>query len=405
MDLFLVSGSTDTRFGPALRSRQLAGLFAGAGHHVHLIGIAPGAEERRAADAAPGDSGGPDCSGGGPAYRVSTLYDGPPPAAPGRARRRAGPVGRLRRRAHERGMRAKAEELSALFRERPGGPGSAGVVVVTEGWALEWVALADTAGLSVVVMSHEPYAVTKRSGRYQRLRWLYRQHADRVLAPTRQDADWWIRSWLNNVGVMPSPLIGRPELPSPRTGRCVVFVGRLDHDKGTDILLDAWAQLAPHHPGWLLRLYGDATDRAGGTGARARADALHKQCAELGISASVEWMGYAADVPRVLAESAVFVLPSRQEGFPLAPLEAMAAGLPCVAFDVSPGVRELVTDGVDGLLARPGNVDELARQLARLLTDRELRERLGDAAREKARRYAPEVVAERWEELFALLRK
>lgn len=399
LDLFLVSGSTGTRFGPALRSRQLAGLFAGAGHDVHLIGVAPGAEEG-AGNGLPGLP-----------YRVSTLYDRQPPAAPPKSRHRMDLLARRRRRVHERGMRAKADELSALFRERPGGPGSPGAVVVTEGWVLEWVALADTAGLAVVVMSHEPYAVTKRSGRYQRLRWLYRQHADRVLAPTRQDADWWIRSWLNNVGVMPSPLCGFPDRPSPRTHKCVVSVGRLDHDKGTDILLDAWAQLTSRHPGWLLRLYGDATDgtgttgATGGTRARARVDALQKQCAELGLAASVEWMGYAADVHGAMSEGSVFVLPSRQEGFPLAPLEAMAAGLPCVAFDVSPGVREFVTDGVDGLLARPGNVDELARQLERLMADAELRDRLGDAARQKVRQYAPEVVVERWEELFALLQR
>jgi glycosyltransferase involved in cell wall biosynthesis len=83
----------------------------------------------------------------------------------------------------------------------------------------------------------------------------------------------------------------------------------------------------------------------------------------------------------------------------------MAAGLPCVAFDVSPGVREFVTDGVDGLLARPGNVDELARQLERLMADAQLRDRLGDAARQKVAQYAPEVVAARWEELFALLHR
>ncbi|MFD3516778.1 glycosyltransferase [Streptomyces sp. NPDC058657] len=403
MDLFLVSGSTGGRFGPALRARHLAGMFAGQGHGVHLIGIAPGTDPPEAeagAGLAETGSGFGGAGAGALPYRISALYDRPPAAAPAKARHPWDLAARGRRHLHRRGMRAKADELSALLREGRAGPGRPGAVVVTEGWALEWVALADTAGLPVVVLSHEPYAVTKRSARYQRLRWLYRQHADRVLAPTRQDADWWIRGWLNNVGVMPSPLFGFPDRPSARTRKCVVSVGRLDHDKGTDLLLDAWAQLAAHHPGWLLRLYGEAT---GGTRARARREALGKQCADLGIVGSVEWRGYAADVAGALAEGSVFVLPSRQEGFPLAPLEAMAAGLPCVAFDASPAVREFVTDGVDGLLARPGHVEELAAQLGRLMADAELRDRLGDAAREKARQYAPEVVAERWERLFALL--
>ncbi|GHH32896.1 glycosyltransferase [Streptomyces candidus] len=383
MDVFLVSGSVDARGGEAARARQLAGLFGRMGHRVHLVGIAPAPPgERRPGE--PGAEGGP--------YRRSTLYDvGPPPCAPRRPRGCLDLAARRRRRAHERRMRAGAAGLSALLR------GCEGVIVVMGAWALEWVALADTTGFKVVVLSHEPYAVTKRSARYARLRWLCRRHADRVLAPTRQDADWWIRSWLNNVGVMPAPLPGPVPEPSPRDSPCVLSIGRFTHDKGTDILLDAWARIAPSHPGWVLRLYGD--------GDATHVEALQKRCAELGIAASVRWMGYTADVPGALRGGSVFVLPSRQEGFPLAPLEAMAAGLPCVAFDVSPGVREIVTDEVDGLLARPGHLDEFADRLELLMEDREAREWLGDAARRSVRRYAPEVVARRWEELFALLRR
>ncbi|MGW7413188.1 glycosyltransferase [Streptomyces sp. NPDC054863] len=398
MDVFLVSGSVDAQGGTARRTHQLAGLFSERGHRVRLIGVAPAGDGVRRLR-----------TGSGLPYRVSALYDAPPPAAPGKPRHPLDLLAHRRRRAHERGMRAKAAELSALFQETDGavgagGPrgaaGARGVVVVTEGWVLEWVALADTTGLPVVLMSHEPYAVTKRSGRFPRLRWLCRQHADRVLAPTRQDADWWIRSWVNHAGVMPGLLPGAVRDPSPRDRKCVLSIGRLDHDKGPDILLDAWAQVAPRHPDWRLRMYGESTGDA-----RTREEVLQKQCAELGLGSSVEWMGFTEDVPGALREGSVFVLPSRQEGFPVTPLEAQAAGLPCVAFDASPGVREIVTDGVDGLLARPGNVDELARKIERLMADRELREQLGDAARENVRRYAPEVVAERWETLFALLRR
>ncbi|MEU8886605.1 glycosyltransferase [Streptomyces sp. NPDC048442] len=383
MDIFLVSGSVDAQGGTARWSHHLAGLFSERGHRVRLIGVAPAADgERRLR------------TGSALPYRVSALYDAPPPAAPAKARHRLDLLAHRRRRVHEHGMRAKAAELSALFRETDG------VVVVTEGWALEWVALADTTGLPVVLMSHEPYAVTRRSGHFQRLRWLCLRHADRVLAPTRQDADWWIRSWVNHAGVMPALLPGAVRDASPRDRKCVLSIGRLDHDKGPDILLDAWAQVAPRHPDWRLRMYGESTGRA-----RAREEALRKQCAELGLGASVEWMGFTEDVPGALREGSVFVLPSRQEGFPVTPLEAKAAGLPCVAFDASPGVREIVADGVDGLLARPGNVDELARKIERLMVDRELREQFGDAARDSVRRYAPEVVGERWETLFALLRR
>ncbi|MCX5201165.1 glycosyltransferase [Streptomyces sp. NBC_00237] len=386
MDIFLVSGNVDAPGGSARRARELAGMFAARGHRVRLIGIAPVPQgERRVA------------RGADVPYEVGILYGGLPPVAPAAPRNPLALVARGRRWAHERGMRAKAGELSAAFRGV-----REGVVVVLEGWALEWVALADTAGMPVVLVSHEAFAVTRSAARFGRLRWLCRTGVDRVLAPTRQDADWWALNWLTNVGVMPAPVRSGEVAAADRRGKCVVSLGRLDHDKGTDILLDAWALVAPRCPGWRLRVFGEA---GGGALGRAREEALRKQCAELGIADSVEWAGYVQESARALREGAFFVLPSRQEGFPLAPLEAMGAGLPCVAFDVSPGVREIVTDGVDGLLVRQGNLDELARKMETLMVDEELRERLGEAARGVVQRYAPEVVGERWEALFALLRR
>lgn len=86
-------------------------------------------------------------------------------------------------------------------------------------------------------------------------------------------------------------------------------------------------------------------------------------------------------------------------------MEAMATGLPCAAFDCAPGVREIVRDGEDGLLAALGNTGELARRLGMLMSDKELRDRMGDAARANIQRYGTDEVVRRWEELFAFLER
>lgn len=78
---------------------------------------------------------------------------------------------------------------------------------------------------------------------------------------------------------------------------------------------------------------------------------LRTLCTALGLDGSVDWRGRTDDVPGALADSSVFVQSSRGEGFPLALLEAMASGVPCAAFDCAPGVREIIRDGEDGLLA------------------------------------------------------
>ncbi|WP_411105475.1 glycosyltransferase [Streptomyces sp. cmx-4-9] len=379
-DVFLVSNSVDELGGVTTWSHQMARLFTDRGHRVHIVGIAPVAEEIR--QKLPADL----------PYATTTLYEAHPPGA----RRLSGLKGRLnaperRRQAARRAkMRAKAEQLSELFRAaRPGS-----VVIVTQVWAMEWVALADTKGLSVIGMSHESFEASQKSTRGERVRRHYRE-VDRLLVLTAEDSDLWIRSGMQNVGSMPNPLPFMPADPAPRTGKVVASVGRLAFEKGVDLLLDAWADTAPHHPDWVLRIYGAGVEEP----------ALRAHCTSLGLDDSVEWRGSTDDVLGALREASVFAQASRAEGFPITLLEAMAAGVPVAAFDCAPGVREIVTHGEDGLLARLGNTMELAGHLRLLMADQELRDRLGDAAFRSVQRYSSSEITDRWEALFAFLER
>jgi len=359
-DVFFVSNSVDELGGVTSWSHQMARLFTERGHRVHVIGITPAEVEQELGEVP---------------YPMTTLYDGQPPR-PGRARAAS--------------MREQAARLTALFRAaRPGA-----VVIVTQVWAMEWVGQADTAGLPVIGMSHESFACCKKTSRFRRVQKHYKD-VDRMLALTREDADLWIGQGMNNASFMPNPLPFMPEVPSPRTGNVVVSVGRLHDQKGIDLLLDTWAEVAPRHPDWRLRIYGSGEDE----------EILRKQCTALGLDDSVAWRGRTSDVPGALRGGSVFVLPSRGEGFPLAVMEAMAMGLPCAAFDCAPGVHEIVRDGEDGLLAALGNTGELARRLDTLMSDKDLRDRMGDAARTNIQRYATEKIVRRWEELFAFLER
>jgi glycosyltransferase involved in cell wall biosynthesis len=106
---------------------------------------------------------------------------------------------------------------------------------------------------------------------------------------------------------------------------------------------------------------------------------------EGGLSERVELLGARVDIPELLARSDVFVLSSRSEGFPVSILEAMAAGLPVVATDVG-GVAEAVEDGETGFLVPAADTEALARALERLVSDADLRRRLGAAGRARALR-------------------
>jgi glycosyltransferase involved in cell wall biosynthesis len=172
----------------------------------------------------------------------------------------------------------------------------------------------------------------------------------------------------------------------------ILFLGRLEAEKGVFDLLEAVASLRVRVPDIRLVCAGEG-DRAG----------VARFAARLGIADAVKFTGWVGPSgKRALLESAaVFALPSYGEGLPLGLLEAMAAGVPVVASPVG-GIPEVVADGTSGLLAAPGDKAALARHLAKLLLEPAAAARIGAAARETVRlRFAPERGLARLESLYA----
>jgi glycosyltransferase involved in cell wall biosynthesis len=151
----------------------------------------------------------------------------------------------------------------------------------------------------------------------------------------------------------------------------IVAVGRLKAPKDFVTLVRALGRLGPDS--FEAIIVGEGPDRA----------RLEHEIGSLGLTGRVRLAGERRDVPELLAEADIFALASSSEGMPVSVLEAMAAGLPVVASRVG-GVPEQVVDGKTGLLVDPGNVDDLAGALGRLVVDGELRCRLGAAARARA---------------------
>jgi glycosyltransferase involved in cell wall biosynthesis len=167
----------------------------------------------------------------------------------------------------------------------------------------------------------------------------------------------------------------------PGSGGAVVTVGRINGWKGQDVLVEATALLDQRGVAVDVEIAGDVYP--GGEEHRLRLERLVR---ERGVSDHVRLLGYVDDVPRLLERAAVFVLPSkRPEPFGLALVEAMAAGVACVATDAG-GPREIVRHGETGLLVPPGDPVALADALERLLREPELRRRLGSAAADDVRR-------------------
>ncbi len=175
--------------------------------------------------------------------------------------------------------------------------------------------------------------------------------------------------------------------PSPRWGRrlrarmgiapdevVVLLLGRLHAEKGPDLFLEALAQLDGVAPRWRALLVGDGPERA----------ALQDLARRRGVHERVIFAGARGFVAPWIEASDLLVLPSREEGLPVAPLEAMARGKPVVASRVG-GSGEVVVDGVTGRLVPPEDPAALAAALDELIRDPDLRHRLGAGSLQRVR--------------------
>lgn len=118
-----------------------------------------------------------------------------------------------------------------------------------------------------------------------------------------------------------------------------------------------------------------------------------------GLAERILFCGTTMNVPAVLADADLYVMPSAYEGFGLSLAEGMSMGLPVVGYRNCVAVNELIRDGDNGLLAADG-ADALAERMALLMRDRDLRVRMGAAARGSMRAYAPEIIWTKWENLM-----
>ncbi len=176
------------------------------------------------------------------------------------------------------------------------------------------------------------------------------------------------------------------------SARTVLAAGRLNPQKGFDLLVSAFGRVSKEHPDWRLRICGHGRMRG----------SLDRQIREEGLSHVIELPG-ACDLAEEMAGASIFVLSSRKEGLPVVLLEAMSKGMAVASFDCPTGPREVLEDHRNGLLVPARDTDALAAAILELIEDDDLRRRCAAAAVETSKAYTMDSIGPQWKALLAEL--
>lgn len=190
--------------------------------------------------------------------------------------------------------------------------------------------------------------------------------------------------------IVRNPVFIPEEKAQPEQSTMILNVGRLVPQKAQHLIVEALSHIGKDLKGWSLYILGEGEER----------DRLQKMAEQKSLADRIHLQGLVENPGSYYVSSGIFVLSSAYEGTPNALLEAMSFGLPCIISDTLPGAMELIENDESGLVFSTGDAGDLAEKLVILMTNPPERTRLGQNARRKVKKLAPEYVIPAWEKLL-----
>ena len=281
------------------------------------------------------------------------------------------------------------------------------VVVMASDWQTLIDAVLDASGtVPVIAEFHNAYDYVMRNvevygGKLkQKLTKIYYWHTlkhlrrcARLVVLTNADANNWRRHFLK-VEVIPNPVTLYPDVVDdiPKDKGRIIFVGRFNHEKRVDRLILAFSMIADKYPEWHVDIFGEGNEK----------QKLLAQIARLELDNRIIIHEPTKAIYDEYKRSEMLVLCSEHEAYSLVLVEAMSCGIPCVSMDCPVGPRELVQDGITGLLVRNGDVKDLAVKMEWMITHEFERQEMGQKAREFAATRQLHKIMLRWLNVYNL---
>jgi GalNAc-alpha-(1->4)-GalNAc-alpha-(1->3)-diNAcBac-PP-undecaprenol alpha-1,4-N-acetyl-D-galactosaminyltransferase len=189
------------------------------------------------------------------------------------------------------------------------------------------------------------------------------------------------------ISVIPNP-VNIITLSNDIEQNIILSVGRLSLEKGHIYLIKAFYEIRKLN--WKLFIIGEGKEK----------EKLVNLTKSLGLEKQVIFWGYLQDFSKQLTKASIFVLPSLKEGFPNSLIEAMAVGKACISTNYFEGFNEIIQDGINGLLVQPGNVEDLAIAMQKLIKNTELRKGIAFRALEIKNKLSFPLIADQYLEVI-----
>jgi glycosyltransferase involved in cell wall biosynthesis len=256
-----------------------------------------------------------------------------------------------------------------------------------------------TYGLGIPTIAAERNAPSRfdhlKAGRYKNFIFQSFRLATRITIQCESYCNEYPAYLRSRIVTIPNPVFPAKSHANPQgepgQQKTLLSIGRLSYQKNYLVLIKAFAALSKEFPNWRMVIAGEGEDRP----------RLEAEIADHGLVNLVTLPGATEDVGSLYCESHLLCLPSRWEGFPNVLAEALSHGLPAVGFEGCAGVRDLIQQGENGLLAEGnGNVESLAICLKALMGDDARRARMGEAGIRSVEPYNPQHIFDTWENLF-----
>ena len=218
-----------------------------------------------------------------------------------------------------------------------------------------------------------------------------RKYCDVLVTLTVSDARSWAKEYKQPIRIIPNftSFVSLEDYPNYNVPRAIA-VGRLTYQKGFDQLIKAWAEVYKIYPAWKLDIFGEGILK----------DELKAQIKAYGLENTVTIRPFTDNIAEEYLKSSFFVLSSNYEGFGLVLIEAMACGLPSVAYNCPHGPADIIYNEKDGMLVEKNDLKCFTRSLIKKIQCNENREWMGQNAKIDLKRYSPENIMAKWDNLF-----